>query len=118
MTDAPRPPLPPFTAETAVQKVRMAEDALEQRDPATGLARLYGRQPWRNRAEFFEGRDEIVAFLTPQVGARARLPADQGALGLRPATASPCASPTSATTTPATGSAPMATRTGSSTTTA
>ena len=62
--EAPRPPLPPFTAETAAQKVRMAEDAWNTRDPAR-VARAYTADSrWRNRAEFPVGREEIEAFLT------------------------------------------------------
>src|SRR6266403_2264835 len=59
----PRPPLPPFTRETAAQKARMAEDAWNSRDPRTGGARLYGRQLLAQRSEVFEGRAAIVAFL-------------------------------------------------------
>ena len=59
-----RPPLPPFTLETATEKVRMAEDAWNTRDPEQ-VARAYTMDSrWRNRAEFLVGRDEIVAFLT------------------------------------------------------
>lgn len=59
-----RPPLPPFTAETAAQKARMAEDAWNSRDPArVALAYTPGSE-WRNRAEFVTGREEIEAFLT------------------------------------------------------
>jgi nuclear transport factor 2 (NTF2) superfamily protein len=59
-----RPPLPPFTLETATQKVRMAEDGWNSRDPAQ-VALVYTEDSmWRNRAEFFQGRDAIVAFLT------------------------------------------------------
>lgn len=58
-----RPPLPPFTAETAAQKARMAEDAWNSRDPArVALAYTEGSR-WRNRAEFFSGRPAIEAFL-------------------------------------------------------
>ena len=61
MTD--RPPLPPFTLETARQKVRMAEDAWNTRDPER-VARAYTDDSvWRNRAEFFSGRPAIEAFL-------------------------------------------------------
>ena len=60
----PRPPLPPFTRETAMQKVRMAEDGWNSRDPQR-VAQVYTPDSrWRNRAEFIHGRDEIVAFLT------------------------------------------------------
>jgi nuclear transport factor 2 (NTF2) superfamily protein len=58
-----RPPLPPFTAETAAQKVRGAEDAWNRRDPET-VAQAYSPDSrWRNRDEFVNGRAEIVAFL-------------------------------------------------------
>jgi len=61
---APRPPLPPFTRETAAQKVRLAEDAWNTRDPEK-VAQAYTLDSrWRNRAEFLHGREEIVAFLT------------------------------------------------------
>ena len=59
-----RPPLPPFTAETAAQKARMAEDAWNTRDPVRVAGAYTADSVWRNRAEFIEGRDEIVAFLT------------------------------------------------------
>lgn len=59
-----RPPLPPFNAETAAQKVRLAEDGWNSRDPAR-VALAYTRDSqWRNRAEFLQGRDAIEAFLT------------------------------------------------------
>jgi uncharacterized protein len=58
-----RPPLPPFTAETAAQKVRAAEDAWNRRDlEAVSLAYTPDSR-WRNRSEFLNGRQEIVAFL-------------------------------------------------------
>jgi nuclear transport factor 2 (NTF2) superfamily protein len=58
-----RPPLPPFTRQTAVQKVRMAEDGWNSRD-AEKVALAYTEDSrWRNRAEFLEGRPAIVAFL-------------------------------------------------------
>ena len=54
---------PPFTLETAIAKVRAAEDAWNSRDPQT-VSRAYSEQSrWRNRAEFFEGRPAIVEFL-------------------------------------------------------
>ena len=59
----PRPPLPPFTAETATQKVRMAEDAWNGRDPERVSLAYTPDSRWRNRAEFLQGRAEIVAFL-------------------------------------------------------
>jgi nuclear transport factor 2 (NTF2) superfamily protein len=59
-----RPPLPPFTTETAAQKARMAEDAWNSRDPARVALAYTENSKWRNRAEFFEGRATIEAFLT------------------------------------------------------
>ena len=61
---AQRPPLPPFTAETAAQKARMAEDAWNSRDPARVALAYTPDSQWRNRAEFPRGRAEIEAFLT------------------------------------------------------
>lgn len=58
-----RPPFPPFTFDTAIQKVRMAEDGWNSRDPhRVALAYTLDSQ-WRNRSEFPRGRDQIVAFL-------------------------------------------------------
>jgi nuclear transport factor 2 (NTF2) superfamily protein len=59
-----RPPLPPFTAETAVQKARLAEDAWNTRDPQRVAQAYTPDSRWRNRAEFIQGRAEIEAFLT------------------------------------------------------
>lgn len=59
-----RPPLPPFTTETAVEKVRRAEDAWNTRDPVTVSRAYTPDSAWRNRSEFLHGRDAIVAFLT------------------------------------------------------
>ena len=58
-----RPPLPPFTIETATQKVRMAEDAWNSRDPERVALGYSEDSRWRNRAEFFQGRKAIVEFL-------------------------------------------------------
>ncbi len=58
-----RPPVPPFTAETAAQKVRAAEDAWNRRDPETVALAYTADSRWRNRSEFLEGRPAIVAFL-------------------------------------------------------
>ena len=58
-----RPPVPPFTAETATQKVRAAEDAWNRRDPETVALAYAPDSRWRNRSEFIAGRAEIVAFL-------------------------------------------------------
>ena len=65
MSDAeqPRPPLPPFDSDTAAQKVRMAEDAWNTRDPQRVALAYSVDSEWRNRAEFFSGRDAIRAFL-------------------------------------------------------
>ena len=54
-----RPPLPPFSAETAAQKARMAEDAWNTRDPAKVALAYTLDSRWRNRAEFIQGRDAI-----------------------------------------------------------
>ena len=59
-----RPPLPPFTADTAAQKARMAENAWNSRDPARVALAYTQDSTWRNRAEFITGRDAIEAFLT------------------------------------------------------
>ena len=59
-----RPPVPPFTAETARQKVQAAEDAWNSRDPERVAMAYSMDSQWRNRDEFFTGRDEIKAFLT------------------------------------------------------
>jgi nuclear transport factor 2 (NTF2) superfamily protein len=56
MSTTSRPPLPPFTAETATQKARMAEDAWNTRDPARVVLAYTSDSRWRNRAEFLEGR--------------------------------------------------------------
>ena len=58
-----RPPLPPFTLETAIQKVRLAEDGWNARDPDRVALAYTPDSQWRNRAEFPKGRSEIVAFL-------------------------------------------------------
>ena len=82
MTDT-RPPVPPFTPETARQKVRLAEDAWNTRDPERVVLVYTEDTRWRNRAEFPVGRAQVARVPAAQVGARARLPADQGAVGLR-----------------------------------
>jgi len=63
MTQESRPPLPPFTKETAAQKVRMAEDGWNSRDPHKVSLAYTVDSTWRNRAEFFSGREAIVEFL-------------------------------------------------------
>ena len=62
-SEAPRPPLPPFTRDTAVQKVRMAEDAWNSRDPQRVSLAYTPESRWRNRSEFLQGRDQIVDLL-------------------------------------------------------
>ncbi len=59
-----RPPLPPFTRETAIQKVRMAEDGWNSRDPVRVSLAYTVDSKWRNRNEFPQGRAEIAQFLT------------------------------------------------------
>jgi nuclear transport factor 2 (NTF2) superfamily protein len=60
----PKPPLPPFTPETAAQKVRLAEDAWNTREPEK-IALAYSTDSvWRNRSEFLEGRAQIISLLT------------------------------------------------------
>ena len=60
---ATRPPVPPFTVETAMQKVRMAEDAWNSRDPDRVVQVYTDDTQWRNRAEFPVGREQVRAFL-------------------------------------------------------
>jgi len=64
MTELTRPPLPPFTHETAIQKVRLAEDGWNSRDPEKVSLAYTPDSRWRNRSEFVNGRTEIIAFLT------------------------------------------------------
>jgi uncharacterized protein len=68
MPDESRPPFPPFTHETAVAKVRAAEDGWNSRDPQRVALAYTVDSKWRNRAEFIHGRDEIIAFLTRKWG--------------------------------------------------
>ena len=58
-----RPPLPPFTLETATQKVRLAEDGWNSRDPARVALAYTPDSRWRNRSQFLQGREAIEAFL-------------------------------------------------------
>ena len=62
--DQARPPIPPFDADTAAQKVRMAEDGWNSRDPEKVSMAYTVDSVWRNRAEFLQGREAIVEFLT------------------------------------------------------
>ena len=63
MADEPRPPLPPFDAESAAEKVRMAENAWNTHDPVKVSLAYSSDSVWRNRAEFPKGRAQIVEFL-------------------------------------------------------
>jgi nuclear transport factor 2 (NTF2) superfamily protein len=63
MTETSRPPLPPFTLETATQKVRLAEDGWNSRDPQRVAQAYTVDTVWRNRAEFPAGREQITQFL-------------------------------------------------------
>lgn len=64
MDEEPRPPFPPFDAATAAKKVRLAENAWNTRDPQKVALAYTPDSVWRNRSEFLEGREAIVAFLT------------------------------------------------------
>ncbi|MEM8796190.1 MAG: nuclear transport factor 2 family protein [Pseudomonadota bacterium] len=63
-TEAPRHPLPAFTEESAAEKVRLAEDGWNSRNPAKVALAYTKDSKWRNRAEFLQGRDEVEEFLT------------------------------------------------------
>src|SRR4030095_15175644 len=63
-----RPPVPPFTRETALEKVRLAEDGWNSRDPDTVALAYTIDSQWRNRAEFVDGRPAIIAFLRRKWG--------------------------------------------------
>lgn len=62
--DKPRMPIPPFILDTAIEKVRLAEDAWNSRDPLRIALAYTVDSHWRNRAEFLMGRDQIIEFLT------------------------------------------------------
>ena len=109
-----RPPVPPFTEETARQKVQAAEDAWNTRDPERVALAYTEDSEWRNRDEFFQGRDAIVEFLRRKWAASSTTGCARSS-GASPATASRCASSTSRTTRTASGGAATATSTGSST---
>jgi nuclear transport factor 2 (NTF2) superfamily protein len=63
MTEAARPPLPPFTADTAMQKIRLAEDGWNSRDPERVAFAYTPDSVWRNRSTFVRGRPQIIDFL-------------------------------------------------------
>ena len=112
-----RPPVPPFTEETARAKVQAAEDAWNTRDPEKVAAAYTPDSQWRNRDEFFTGREAIVAFLRRKWEREASTRCAR-TCGPSPAIASPCASSTSRAMPPAAGGAATATSSGSSTPTA
>ncbi len=60
----PRPPLPPFDRDSAIQKIRLAEDGWNSRDPERVSLAYSSDSVWRNRAEFLTGREAIIEFLT------------------------------------------------------
>jgi nuclear transport factor 2 (NTF2) superfamily protein len=62
-TDSPRPPFPPFTLETALQKVQLAEDAWNTKNPGIVCLAYTPDTEWRNRTEFITGRQEVKEFL-------------------------------------------------------
>src|SRR5260370_27726020 len=64
VTTTSRPPFPPFTRESAVEKVRLAEDGWNARDPAKVALGYTIDSRWRNRSEFINGRNEIIDFLS------------------------------------------------------
>ena len=64
LSNEARPPLPPFTRETAAQKVRMAEDAWNSRDPHRVALAYTEDTEWRNRSEFINGRAQVIEFLS------------------------------------------------------
>jgi hypothetical protein len=78
-----RPPLPPFTEQTARRKVQAAEDAWNTRDPRQVALAYTEDSAWRNRGTFVTGHGQIVGLPDPEVGTRARLHAPQGTVGLR-----------------------------------
>jgi nuclear transport factor 2 (NTF2) superfamily protein len=113
-----RPPFPPFTTvEAAVQKIRLAEDAWNSRDPQRVALAYTLDSHWRNRTEFIQGRDEILAFLTRKWDRELdyRLIKELWSCGAFAKTESRCASLMSGATTAAIGSARMAMRIGNST---
>ena len=111
-----RPPLPPYTAETAAQKARLAEDAWNTRDPARVAQAYTIDSRWRNRAEFLQGRAAIEAFLTRKWNRELDYRLIKQIWAFRENRIA-IASPTNGTTTAVIGSAATATKTGNSTST-
>ena len=112
---SPRPPLPPFDRDAAIQKVRLAEDAWNTRDPARVATGYTPDSVWRNRAEFLAGREAIVQFLARKWARELDYRLIIRSYGRFTRTGSRSDSPTSGATTVGTGSARTGTRTGSST---
>jgi hypothetical protein len=108
-----RAPLPPFTRDTAMQKVRLAEDGWNTRNPAKVALAYAIDSRWRNRSEFINGRSEIIAFLSRKWAKELDYMLIKEMWASRE-TALPYASLTSGTTTRVTGIGRMAMRTGSS----
>ena len=108
-----RPPLPPFTRESAIQKVRLAEDGWNSRDPAKVALAYSIDSRWRNRSEFINGRSEIIAFLSRKWAKELDYRLIKEMWHSRE-TALPCASLTSGTMIRISGIAPMAMKTGNS----
>ena len=113
-----RPPLPPFNAETAAQKGRMAEDAWNSRDPARVALAYTADSRWRNRAEFLQGRAAIEAFLTRKWTKELDYRLIKEVWAFRDNRIAVRGSPMNGTTTAGAGSAATATRIGNSTSTA
>ena len=108
------PPFPPFTLETALQKVQAAEDAWNTCDPER-VSRAYTvDSQWRNRSEHVVGREEIVAFLTRKWQRELDYSLRKELVELRRTTASRCGSSTSAMTQTGSGTAATATSCGNS----
>jgi hypothetical protein len=114
---ATRPPLPPFTRVTAIQKVRLAEDSWNSRDPEKVSLAYTVDSRWRNRSEFVNGRAEIIAFLTRKWSKNWTI-GSLRSFGPSTIIELPCVLRTSGTTTQAIGIARTETRTGSSIVTA
>src|SRR5579862_6493572 len=77
-----RPPLPPFTRESAIQKVRLAEDGWNTRDPAKVALGYTSDSRWRNRSEFINGRNEIIDFLSRKWARKLDYRLHQGNVGI------------------------------------
>ncbi len=111
---SPRPPLPPFNAETAAQKIRMAEDAWNSRDPVRVSLAYTEDSVWRNRDEFFTGRAAIVEFLARKWAKEQEYRLIKE-LWRSTGTILPCGFSMSSTTQPGSGGGLMAMKTGNST---